>query len=93
MRPPIRLALRPVSALIMLWAFWSWSLADPAQGENGWVAMPTREACETAREQFRDMAAIHGPVSVSACHRMTPEELGRRRHEPPADAPRFTLGF
>jgi hypothetical protein len=81
--------MTPWRGLILLWAFWFSSSADPAR-EDGWVAMPTREACETAREQVRDMAA---PASVSACHPMTPEELGRRRREPPADAYRLPLGF
>jgi Cd2+/Zn2+-exporting ATPase/Cu+-exporting ATPase len=81
-----------MSGLIMLWAFWFWS-ADPMGTEEGWVAMATREACETAREQVRAMATIHGPAGVSACHRMTAEELRRKRHEPPADSPKFTPGF
>ena len=86
--------LPSVSRLILLWAFWFWSGVEPAQTEDGWVVMATRNACETAREYVYDLAAIYGVVSgVGGCHHMTPEELNRKRHEPPADAPRFIPNF
>jgi hypothetical protein len=50
--------------------------------------MPTQEVCEAAREQFR-----HSAAAISGCHQVTPEELKQRRHQPPADTFRVTLGL
>jgi hypothetical protein len=77
--------------LILLWAFWFWATADPA--EDGWVAMPTREGCEAAREHLSHVANIDGAAGVSGCHQMTPTELERQRTDPPTDTPRFPFGF
>ncbi len=77
--------MRP--GLILLWAFWFSSAAD------GWVVMPTREACETARVEILAMAASEtlAPV-VSGCHALTPEEVEQRRHKPPTDTSQVPFG-
>jgi hypothetical protein len=76
----------------MLWAFWFWSAADRIRMEDGWVALPTREACEAARGHIGSLAVMHGVAAgVSSCHPMTPDELRERRHQPPPDV--FPLNF
>jgi hypothetical protein len=91
----IGLQLRSVVRLVLLWAFSFWTAGDPARMEAGWVAMPTREACEASREYLREMVAIHGGAvaAVSGCRHMTVEELRQKRHEPPPDTPNLVPGF
>jgi hypothetical protein len=79
-------SLGSTGGLILLWAFWFWSAAEPRPMEKGWVAMPTREACEKAKEQIGRLAVTYSVAAgVSSCRPMTPDELRRQRHEPPGD--------